>query len=49
MATKPMKKMNKSHKKKLAKLAARQKNHELLTKRFGASWALANKYPGAVK
>ena len=49
MATLPMKKMNKSQKKKFKRLESRRKEYELNSKKFGATWILGNKRLGAIK
>lgn len=49
MATHPMKKMNKSHKKKLRRLEARQKHYDMLCSTLRSPFGAAHKRPGAVK
>ena len=48
MPTLPMKKMNKSHKRKLKRLADRQKHYDYLCKTING-YGAANRKPGAVK
>ena len=49
MATQPMKKMNKSQKRKLTKLAARQKHYDLLCRTIGGYQNANRNRPGAIK